>query len=201
MFSISQLTNEANSFLMMAAAKADPTTGGHGGEHAEGSSFPPFDPQYFAGQIFWLLISFAILYFMLSRVFLPRIGQTLEDRSNRIADDLDTAAHMQADAEAASKAYDQALADARAKAHNVAESTRASVDTEIAAEMAEADALAAKQADLAETRIHKIRAAAMANIDSIAADVARAAVEAISGKKMTAAAVAKAVAIKTVKGR
>lgn len=189
MLSIIHLTNEAYGFLMSAATET--TSGGHSED--AGSAFPPFDPQYFAGQIFWLLISFAILYFMLSRVFLPRIGQTLEDRSNRIADDLDTAAQMQAEAEAASKAYDRALSDARAKAHNVAESTRASVDAELASELAEADAVAAKQASVAEDRIRKIRSAAMANIDGIAADVAQAAIEAVSGKKMTAAAVAKAV--------
>lgn len=195
MFSISNLTNDLHGYLMMAAAKADPA-GGHGKEHAEGTAFPPFDPQYFAGQIFWLLISFAILYYMLARVFLPRIGQTLEDRSNRIADDLDTAAHMQAEAENASQAYDRALSDARAKAHNVAESTRQSVDAEIEAEMAEADAEAAKQAEVAEARIRTIRTAALSNIDSIAADVAQAAAQAVSGKKFTVAAAAK-----LVKGR
>jgi len=186
MLSILHLTHEASGFLMSAAA--DTAKGGDAG-----GDFPPFDPQYFAGQIFWLLISFAILYFMLSRVFLPLIGQTLEDRSNRIADDLDTAAQMQAEAEAASLAYDRALADAHAKAHNVAETTRASVDAELAKEVAEADSAAAKQAAVAEDRIRKIRTAAMANIDTIAADVAQAAVEAVSGKKLTAAAVAKAV--------
>ena len=187
MLSLTFLTQEASAFLLSAAEKS-----ADGGKDS-GSAFPPFDPQYFAGQIFWLLISFAILYFMLSRVFLPRIGQTLEDRSNRIADDLDTAAQMQAQAEDASKSYERSLSDARAKAHNVAESTRASVDAELTKEMAEADAVAEKQSELAETRIRKIRTDAMANIDSIAADVAQAAIEAVSGKKMTAAAVAKAV--------
>jgi F-type H+-transporting ATPase subunit b len=187
MLSLTFLTQEASAFLLSAAEKS-----ADGGKDS-GSAFPPFDPQYFAGQIFWLLISFAILYFMLSRVFLPRIGQTLEDRSNRIADDLDTAAQMQAQAEDASKSYERSLSDARAKAHNVAESTRASVDAELAKEMAEADAMAEKQAEVAEARIRKIRTDAMANIDSIAADVAQAAIEAVSGKKMTAAAVTKAV--------
>lgn len=196
MYNILYIANEAYSFLVMAAAKADPAAGGHDGAYDDKGAFPPFDPQYFAGQIFWLLISFAILYFMLARVFLPRIGQTLEDRSNRIADDLDTAAHMQAEAENASKAYDRSLSDARAKAHNVAESTRQSVDAEIEAEMAEADAIAAKQAEVAEARIRTIRGEALSNIDSIAADVAQAAAQAVSGKKFTVAAAAK-----LVKGR
>lgn len=193
MNSLSTFMSDISHVVMMAAAKVAPNDVLHAENHDKGASFPPFDPQYFAGQVFWLLISFTILYFMLSRVFLPKIGQTLEDRSNRIADDLDTAAHMQAEAQDASTAYDRSLSDARAKAHNVAESTRQSVDAEIEAEMLEADALAAKQADVAEARIRKIREAALANIDSIATEVAQSAIEAISGKKMTAAVVAKAI--------
>ncbi len=196
MLNMSTLVSNSYGLLMSTAAAVDPHAVANG-EHADSGAFPPFDPQYFAGQIFWLLISFGILYFLLARVFLPRIGQTLEDRSNRIADDLDSAAHMQADAEAASKAYDKSLADARAKAHTVAESTRQSVDAEIEAEMAEADALAAKQAGIAENRINKIRTAAMANIDGIAAEVAAAAVKAVSGKTISAATIA--VAVKAVK--
>ncbi|MEP3890186.1 MAG: F0F1 ATP synthase subunit B' [Hellea sp.] len=175
--------------LKLAAAKP---SGDHGGEHAAEGVFPPFDPTYFATQIFWLLLTFGILYLLLSRIFLPRIGQTLEDRSSRIADDLDAASRMQKDAEEAGKAYERALADARAKAHNVAETTRQAVDAEIKGEMEAADAIAAKAAEAAEERIRGVRAKAMANIESVAADAAQAAVETLTGKKLTLASVKKA---------
>ena len=99
---------------------------------------------------------------------------------------------MQKDAEEAGKAYERALADARAKAHNVAETTRQAVDAEIKGEMDAADAVAAKAADAAEDRIRGVRAKAMANIESVAADAAQAAVEALTGKKLTLASVKKA---------
>jgi len=173
--------------LKLAAAKP---SGDHGGEHAAEGVFPPFDPTYFATQIFWLLLTFGILYFLLSRIFLPRIGQTIEERSSRIADDLDAASRMQRDAEEAEKSYERALADAKAKAHNVAETTRQSVDAEIKVEMDAADAEAAKEA--AETRIRSVRAKAMANIEAVAADAAQATVQALTGKKPTLATVKKA---------
>lgn len=160
---------------------------GDGGEKV----FPPFDSNYFATQIFWLLLTFAILYFLLSKIFLPRIGQTIEERSSRIADDLDAASRMQKEAEEAEKSYERALADAKAKAHNVAETTRQSVDAEIKAEMDAADAEAAKASEAAETRIRGVRAKAMANIESVATDAAQATVEALTGKKPTLAAVKK----------
>jgi len=99
---------------------------------------------------------------------------------------------MQKEAEEAEKSYERALADAKAKAHNVAETTRQSVDAEIKAEMDAADAEAAKAANAAEARIQGVRAKAMANIEAVAADAAQATVEALTGRKPTLAAVNKA---------
>ncbi len=179
--------------LILAAAAP---SGAHGGEygdaHGAEAAFPPFDPTYFATQIFWLLLTFGILYLLLAKVFLPRIGGTIEERSSRIADDLDAASRMQREAEEAEKSYERALADAKAKAHNVSESTRQAVDAEIKTEVDAADAEAAKAAEAAEQRIGAIRDKAMANIESVAADAAQAAVEALTGKRPTLATVKKA---------
>jgi len=161
---------------------------GDGGEKV----FPPFNSEYFATQIFWLLLTFGVLYFLLSKILLPRIGQTIEERSSRIADDLDAASRMQKEAEEAEKSYERALADAKAKAHNVAETTRQSVDAEIKVEMDVADAEAAKASEAAETRIRAVHAKAMESIESVAADAAQATVEALTGKKPSLAAVKKA---------
>ena len=152
------------------------------GDYAEEAVFPILDPQYWPSQIFWFLVSFAVLYFLLSRIFLPVVGQTLEERSSRIADDIDSAARMQREAEDASEGYDKALRDARAKAHNVAEATRSSIDAEIATEMEAADAQANKAALVAEERIREIRSEAMANIDSVAKDAADAMFAKLAGK-------------------
>jgi len=144
--------------------------------------FPILDFQYWPSQIFWLVTTFAVLYFLLSRLFLPSIGKTLEERSSRVADDLDQAARMQRESEDANEAYEASLKDARAKAHSVSEATRASVDEEIAREMGLADAEADKAALVAEERIREIRTAAMANIDAVARDTAQAITAKLSGK-------------------
>ncbi|WP_409433413.1 F0F1 ATP synthase subunit B' [Litorimonas sp. RW-G-Af-16] len=169
--------------ILMAAAAKPAANASDAAEKA----FPPLDPATFPSQIFWLLLSFFVLYFLLSKIFLPRIGETLEERSSRIADDLDAASRMQREAEEAEKAYKQALSDARAKASNVAETTRQSVDAELEAELAEADAEAAAHAAVAESRIRDVRKAALANIEVVAADAAQATIEALTGKKVTTA--------------
>ena len=167
--------------LLAAAEKA-------GDDHGSGA-FPPFDPAFFPSQLFWFFLTFIALYFLLSQVFLPRVGETIEERGSRIADDLDQASRMQREAEEAEKAYMQALADARAKAMNVAETTKQAIDTEIQTELAAADAEADKAAEAAEARIRQVRSAALSNIESVAAETAQAAVSALTGKKRTLAAI------------
>jgi len=164
------------SMFSLLAAKAG------GSEYGEPDVFPIMDAQYFLPQLFWLGVTFAILYFVLAKIFLPAIGQTLEERSSRIADDLDSAARMQREAEDANEAYEKSLKDARAKAHTVAEATRASVDKEIATEMAAADAEAEKAAAVAEQRIREIRQGALKNINNVAKETAEAITAKLSGK-------------------
>lgn len=190
---LSSATKAAEHAAKKVGEHGDTHTVEHGAEHASTGVFPPLDPSTFTSQLFWLFLTFGVLLFMLSKVLLPRLAGVLEERSNRIADDLDSAARMQREAEAAESAYEQALKDARAKAHNVAETTRASINAEIEAETATADADAAHHLELAESKINKYREAAMANVDDIAADTARSLVEKLFSGKITAAAAAKAV--------
>jgi len=182
------------------AGEATKEAAEHVAEHTESGIFPPLNFSTYPSQLFWLAITFGILLFLLSRVLLPRLGGILEDRSNRIADDLDSAARMQREAELAGKAYEQSLADARAKAHNVAETTRASVTSELETEMQAADEQAAKQMAQAETKIQKTRTAALANVDDIAAETAKAVVEHLFAKKFSISSVRKSVrkAVKTI---
>ncbi|MEP4152464.1 MAG: F0F1 ATP synthase subunit B', partial [Lentilitoribacter sp.] len=106
-----------------------------------------------------------------------------------ISDDLDQASNMQREAEEAEKAYNRSLADARAKAMNVAETTKQSIDTEIAKEIEAADANMDRQAEIAEANIRKIKMKALSNIESIAGETAIAVVSSLTAKAPTAAAV------------
>jgi len=163
------------------------------GGHGESGVFPPFDSSTYPSQIFWLVLTFGLLLFLLSKVLLPRVGNILEERSNRIADDLDTAARMQREAELAGKAYEKALADARAKAHNVAETTRAGVTAELEAEMARAEEETQAMLDKAEAKIRKMREQALANVEDISVETTGTLLEHVFGKKPGVAKIRKAV--------
>ena len=164
------------------------TTYSDAGAAAEAAGgLPQLDISTWVGQIFWLAVTFAILYFALAQFILPRLRDTIANRSDRIADDLDSASRMKLEAGEAEKAYEQSLRDARAKASNVAESTRQSLDAEIKAELDAADEQAARDSEAAEARIREIKTAALANIDAVAADVTEALVSELTGKSVSEA--------------
>lgn len=174
------MTHAPHSEVVQQAAEA-------AGEHAATGVFPPFDPTYFASQLFWLAASFIALYVALDRFILPKIKTTIEDRRDRIADDLDAAAQARADADAAGKAYEKALGEARGKAHAIAADTRKALDAEIAKETAEVEAeLAAKQ-EVSEEAIRKAKDRAFAEVRGIAATATAAAVEALTGVEVSEA--------------
>jgi len=158
-------------------------------EAATSGGLPQFDFSTWASQIFWLVIVFAALYFVLATFILPRLREGISERGDRISDDLDQASNMQRQAEEAEKSYNQALADARAKAMSVAEATKKSIDAEITAEVEAADAAAERQAQVAEANIHTIKSKALANIDTIAADTASEVFTRLIGKAPSEAAV------------
>ena len=168
--------------------------------HAEAASggMPQFAIETWVGQIFWLFLTFGVMFFILSKFILPKIGQGLTDRGDRIADDLDEASRMQQQAAQAQADYEQALADAKAKAHNIAETTRKSVDEELEAEAVKTDEQFARKQAEAEDRIRTIKTAALAKIDDVAGDTVGEIIAKLTGVKTSSARVKSA--ITSVKG-
>ena len=145
-------------------------------------------------QAVWLLVIFAGLYFVLSRVALPPVAQVLERRAAVINTDLDAAKGAADAAKAAQIERDKAEAKARAEA-------QAAVRTAIeGAKQQSSDALGAVEQRLAgelraaEGRIATARGAAMAGIAAVAADAATAAVQRVAGFVPDRGAVDQAVA-------
>lgn len=149
-------------------------TASHAGEHggAEKAVFPAFDTTWYASQLFWLAILFTVLYLTLSRFVLPKLSDTLEKRSDRIASDLDQAARLNDQATEAQKALELRVAQARNKARETSEKAREKMEAEMTSEIARVDAEIEKKLEAADTRISALRASAMKNVEQIAIDTA-----------------------------
>lgn len=143
---------------------------------------PQLNPDFFAPQIVWLAISFILLYLLMSRVALPRVGSILEERKGRIEGDLAAAAKLREETDAALAAYEQALADAKARAQAIARQARDEMTAEMDKHRAEIDSgINAKIAD-AEKRVSAMKESATGHISEIATDTADAIIARILGK-------------------
>ena len=161
------------------------------GEHDGG--FPPFNAHTFPSQLIWLVIAFVLLYALMAKWALPRVGRVIENRQKRIADDIAEAGRLKLQSDEAVAAYEKALADARARAQAIANDTRekqaAAAD---AARKALEGEINAKLAE-AEKTIAATKQAAMSNVRSIAEDAARAIVERLIGAAPSKQALADAI--------
>ncbi|MGC1178072.1 MAG: ATP F0F1 synthase subunit B [Methyloceanibacter sp.] len=133
---------------------------------------PQLNPPDWAPQLIWLAITFSILYLLMKRVALPRIGSVIEMRAARIASDLDSADKLRRETQEAIAAYEQALAEAKARAHSIAQAGRNRLKEEVAAERAALERDLAGKAAEAEARIHAAKTSALKEVNAVASETA-----------------------------
>jgi F-type H+-transporting ATPase subunit b len=154
---------------------------------------PQLNPLDWGPQLIWLLITFGILYLLMVKVALPRIGGVIEARAAHIAKDLAQADKLRRETEEAIAAYEQALAEAKQKAHAIVEAGRAKLKEETAAERARLESDLAKRGAEAEARINAAKTSAMRDVNAVAADVAADIVRRLIGFAPAKAEIEKAV--------
>ncbi len=162
------------------------------GEQANGL-FPPFDPSGFPSQLFWLAITFGVLYFAMSRLVLPKIGGAVERRQDKISTDLEEAASLNEKAVSAQQALELKLAEARARARETAASAKAEAEAETNAESNRVEAELEDRLTAASERIAKLQADAMQHVETAAATTASAIARELAGLDVSDADAAKAV--------
>ena len=149
---------------------------------ASAPGMPQLDFSTFGNQIFWLLVTLVVIYFILSRIALPRIGAVLADRQGTITNDIAAAEELKAKAVEAEAAYNKALADARVEANRIIAETKAEIQADLDKAIAKADAGIAAKAAEGEKAIAAIRASAMESVTAVAKDTAKEIVAAMGGK-------------------
>jgi F-type H+-transporting ATPase subunit b len=133
---------------------------------------PQLNPLDWAPQIIWLVLTFGVLYLLMVWVALPRIGGVIERRAAHITGDLQSADRFRRETEEAIAAYEQALAEAKQKAHAIIDEGRAKLKAESDTERAKLDKELAARSEEAEARIGKAKASAMKEVNAVAVDVA-----------------------------
>ena len=186
-------TTEAPAPAAGESGAAPATTEGTGAEGGHGS-FPPMDAHSFPSQIFWLVIFFALLYLLMSKVALPRMEAVLKNRHKAIESDLSKASALKRETETAIQHYEKSLADARANAQGIATETRARIDAEIETERSALEKTLSVKLAEADSRISATKAKAMHDVHEVAAEAAADIVSALTGATVSKEQAAKAIA-------
>lgn len=142
---------------------------------------PQFDPANFSPQIIWLAALFAILYFVVIRLSLPRISGVIDARSRTIEGDIQAAQTARDQAAAAEAAYLAGLQRAREQAHAATHSAAAAAQEEVAARLKATEAEMNAQLAAADARIHAAKQDAFSSLDAVAGELAVTIVERLTG--------------------
>jgi F-type H+-transporting ATPase subunit b len=165
------------------------TEAAHGATEAPG--MPQLDFSTFPNQIFWLVVTLVVIYYVLSRIALPRIASVLAERQGTITNDIAAAEDLKQKAADAEAAYEKALADARVEASRIAAEAKVEFQAEVDVAIHKADAEIKARTAESEVRIVEIRDGAAEAVREVARDTAIAVVSAlgvdIDGKTIAAA--------------
>ena len=194
---VQALRTWASAAVLTAAFAAGPAlAAGDAGK----SGMPQFNVSSFPSQIFWLVVSFAVLYFLMATLVLPRIGKIVEGREGKIQADLDAAQKANDAARVAAAEQEKALAEARSQASGVVREATDKAAQHTNAKMQElGDKLAATIAE-AELRIGQQRTQAMSGLAGMSSEIASAVLSKLVGPA-DAAQVARAVEAATKAGK
>ena len=158
-------------------------------DHGGAVGMPQLCGEWMGNQVFWLVVTLVVIFFVLSKIALPRIASVLAERAGTITNDLAAAEDLKQKAVEAEEAYNKALADARVEAARIVAEAKAEIQGELDAEIAKADAeiakadteIAAKAAESTKA-IDEIRAGALDAVKDVAKDTAEEIVAAMGGK-------------------
>jgi F-type H+-transporting ATPase subunit b len=176
--------------LLLAGASALATTAANAAQ----GGMPQLNFHDFPPQLVWLAITFVVLYVVMAKIALPRVGEVLQMRADRLKDDLDRAAALKAETDQMIAAYEKALTDARNKAASVSRETATALAQKSTERQAKVGADLAARIKTAEANIATARTKAMADIQGMAAEIAADATRRLAGLNVTPADAAPAVA-------
>ena len=156
---------------------------------------PQLDLAGFPPQIIWLVITFVILWLLMAKIALPRVGLVLEERQKKIDENLDMAENLREEAQIAFDAYEKSISQAKDNARSsVAEAVRQMSDSAQARHAEKGEELAAEIRE-AEARIDVAKQEAISGIKGSAAIVASSAAEKLIDTSLPSEAVIQAVEI------
>ena len=160
---------------------------------AAGAGMPQLDPTYWASQAFWLILVFSILYLSISKFYLPKIKKNLDDRENKIKEDLDEANTLKSISEKKIKEYEfilenskkevtKILLDSKNKLNNDMQNKKITIEKEIENEISKT-----------QKEILDLKNSSVNSIKTISQEIASNIIEKMSGDALNESSIKAAV--------
>ena len=137
---------------------------------AESGGMPQLNPEFWVSQIFWLVLTFGIMYLVLSKLILPKISNNLESRKSQILENIEAAEKQREDSETKLKEYDQIILKSKTEANNIFNQAREKAIKDINAKRDVLDKQIDDEISKAEEEIQALRDNAPDKINKIAID-------------------------------
>ena len=157
------------------------------------AGMPQLDPTYWASQAFWLILVFTILYISIAKFYLPKIKNNLDDRDNKIKEDLDAANKFKDLSELKLKEYEKILENSKKEVTKIYFDSKSKLDKDIQAKKDVMEKEIVIEITKAQEQIVELKKNSISDIQNISKDIASNIIENISGDKLNESSIKAAV--------
>jgi|TARA_Y200000002_G_C22309349_1_gene507809 F-type H+-transporting ATPase subunit b len=151
---------------------------------AESGGMPQLNPEFWVSQIFWLTLTFGILYIVLSKLILPKISANLELRKSQIQENIEAAEKQRESSDAKLKEYDKIILKSKLEAKNIFRDAREKVIKDINSKKETLDKQINEEIKKAEQEIGVLRKNAPEKISKIAIETSTQLVKKLIGAEI-----------------
>ena len=145
---------------------------------------PQLNPEFWTSQIFWLIITFSILYLIIWKIFLPKITDGIENRKSRIINDLNEAQKIKERAEIKLKEYNEIIENSKKDAKKIMEDAKKKLDKDIEIKKKNFNEEIEKEIIKAEKEIKNLKKNSISNINAIAQEISSEIIKEIVGSEV-----------------
>jgi|TARA_Y100000389_G_scaffold33541_1_gene28581 F-type H+-transporting ATPase subunit b len=157
------------------------------------AGMPQLDPTYWASQAFWLILVFTILYIAIAKFYLPKIKNNLDDRENKIKEDLDSANKFKELSELKLKEYEKILENSKKEVIKIHFESKSKLDKDIQEKKTTMEKEIENEITEAQKEINDLKKNSVSDIQNISKDIASSIIENISGDKLNESSIKAAV--------
>ena len=151
---------------------------------AESGGMPQLNPEFWISQIFWLTLTFGILYIILSKLILPKISDNLESRKSKILENIEAAEKQRENSEEKLKEYEEIVSKSKMEAKSIFNQAREKALKDISAKKEVLDKQIDEEISKAEQEIKELQSGAAEKINKIAIETSSELIQKLIGAEV-----------------